>query len=65
MYLYECMRCAYRLDLVRRRSVPFRSPHEDLRKDTEGVAPPRCNGMFQRVWLPPYLNGLETRRNGL
>ena len=61
MYVYECMRCAYRLELAKKRSVPFRSPHEDRRKDTEGVAPPRCNALFQRVFTAPYLNGLETR----
>jgi hypothetical protein len=62
MYLYECMRCGYRLELEKRRYAPFRSPHEDRRK---GILPhPRCNDMFQRVWMPPYLNGLETRRKG-
>jgi len=61
MYMYRCMRCEYTYETNDRRSVPFRSPHEDLRKDTEGVAPPRCNGLFQRVFTAPNLNGLETR----
>ena len=61
MYIYQCMRCGYKMELVWRRTVPFRSPHEDRRKDTEGVAPPRCNGLFQRIWTAPNLNGLETR----
>ena len=56
------MRCGFKIELVRKRSVPFRSVHEDLRKDTEGVAPPRCNGLFQRIWTIPNLSGLETRR---
>ena len=47
------------MELVRRRSVPFRSPHEDRRK---GIVPyPHCNDMFQRAWTIPNLNGLETR----
>ena len=59
MYIYACMRCGYKLELVRKRSVPFRSPHEDRRK---GILPhPRCNDMFQRVWMILNLNGLETR----
>ena len=61
MYIYQCMRCGYKMELVWRRTVPFRSPHQDRRKDTEGVAPPRCNGLFQRIWTAPNLNGLETR----
>ena len=62
MYIYKCMRCGYLLELEGKRSVPFRFPHEDRRK--EGVAPPRCNKYFQREWTAPNLNGLETRRNG-
>ena len=61
MYIYKCMRCGYVLELEQKRSVPFRFPHEDRRKDTQGVAPPRCNTYFQRVWTAPNLNGLETR----
>ncbi len=59
MYIYECMRCAHRFEFENRRSVPFRSPHEDRRKDTGGVAPPRCNGQFRRVWTRPNLNGVK------
>ena len=59
MYVYDCIRCGYKLELASRRSPPFRSPHEDRRK---GIVPhPGCNGLFQRVWSIPNLNGLETR----
>ncbi len=61
VYIYACMRCSYRIEVDHRRTVPFRRPHEDRREDTEGVAPPRCNGQFKRVWTAPNLNGLETR----
>ena len=58
MYLYECMRCGFRLELVKRRYAPFRSPHEDRRK---GIVPhPRCNAYFQRVWMIPNLNGIKS-----
>ena len=62
MYTYRCTRCRYKFDNEKRRSVPFRSPHEDRRHMVEGMAPQKCNGQFQRVWLPLNLNGLETRR---
>ncbi len=62
MFVYQCMRCGYKMELALKRTVPFRSPHEDKRKVIEGIAPPRCNDMFQRVWTIPNLNGLETRR---
>ncbi len=61
MFVYQCMRCGHKMEFASKRSVPFRSPHEDRRNVIEGMAPPRCNGRFQRVWTAPNLNGLETR----
>jgi len=62
MYIYQCTRCKTKIEFDHRRSVPFRSPHEDYRHMVEGMAPRRCNGRFARVWTKPNLNGLETRR---
>ncbi len=59
MYVYKCTRCRTKIELHNRRAVPFRSPHEDYRKDTEGVAPPRCNGLFQRVWTEQRIRDKE------
>jgi len=61
MYIYKCTRCKHVFESESKRSVPFRSPHEDRRHMVEGMAPHRCNGRFQRVWTAPNLNGLETR----
>ena len=63
MYIYKCIRCRTKIELRNRRSVPFRSPHNDYRHMVEGMAPQRCNSRFERVWTAPNLNGLETRRN--
>ena len=61
MYIYRCDRCGYEFETEKHRDVPFRSPHEDRRNVQEGMSPPRCNALFQRIWTPPNLSGLETR----
>jgi hypothetical protein len=61
MYIYECIRCNYLFESERKRSAPFRSPHEDRRHMVEQMAPQRCNSRFRRVWKAP---SLKRRKDG-